>query len=376
MIYLDNAATTKPDASVIEVMMKYCTAEYANPSAAYSFAGEARSAVAEARRRTAELIGAAPEEIYFTSGATESNTAVMRGICDMFAGMSEPVHVVTAAFEHPSVLENLKSLPVEVTYLRPDSDGMISVESIEAAIRPNTRLVSIMTANNETGTIQPIAAIGELAHGKGCLFHTDAVQALGQIRLDVNAMNIDLLSGSSHKLHGPRGVGLLYIRRGVRLPALIKGGGQERGFRSGTENTAGIAGFGRAAELALSCDMTGTAHLRDLLLERIVSAVDGVQVNGSMKNRLPGNLNISFDRVQGSSLLINLDMAGICCSTGSACAAGHSGLSHVLMSMGFDRERIEGSLRFSLSRYTTEEEIEKAAAIIIEQVARLRRMTL
>lgn len=400
MIYLDNAATTMPYGKVVEAVTGCLGEDYGNPSASYSFAHEARSSVWKAREALALLAGSDADEIYFTSGGTESdNTAVyggamyglskLRNTAPSFS-ITHDRHpyicgpkpsVITSKIEHPAVLNSmtrLEDMGFEVIRLDPDSEGRISPSDVSNAVSDRTVLISIMHANNEIGTIEDIASFGRIAREHGILFHTDAVQTLGHEHIDVKEMNIDLLSGSGHKFHGPKGTGILYVRRGIRLDPFIVGGGQENGFRSGTENVPGIVGMGVAADIAARCmdsDRQYISALRDRLFKRISEKTAGVFLNGcslDTGNRLAGNLHLSFSGVEGTSLLIRLDMRGICCSTGSACSQGGDRPSHVMSAVCKDSERIRGSLRLSLSKFNTESEIDAAAEQISEEVSFLR----
>lgn len=381
MIYLDNAATTMPDPAVIEAISLFCKNNYANPSGSYSFSAIARNEIAKAKRSAASLIGAAPEEIFFTSGGSESDNWAINGIVDMFPGRRP--HIVTSKIEHHAVLNTLKRLEekgrVSVTYIAPDSQGFISPSDIEKAINSDTVLVSVMSANNEIGTIEDVAAIGNICRAYDVVFHTDAVQAFGHIGIDVKAMNISLLSASAHKLHGVKGTGLLYVSKDVQLKgfrSFILGGAQESGFRAGTENVPGIVGFGKACEIVTS-DLCFDAikAKRDYFYTKLLANVPGVSIIGAVEKRLPGNLNVCFEGVVASSLLIELDMKGICCSTGSSCDAGSGTLSHVLLSLGLDESKAASCIRFTLSKFTTLEELDKTVCVIRDSVERLRALT-
>ena len=361
MIYLDNAATTRLTEPVLAAMMPWLTEQYANPAGSYGFARQARDGVKQARARCAGLIGAAPEEICFTGGGTESDNWALRGAIRLTGKR----RIITTRIEHHAVLrtcEYLERQGIEVVRLDVDRDGILSPEAVERAISPDTALVSVMAANNEIGTIQPIREIGTLCRKHGVLFHTDAVQAYGHIPLDVEEMQIDLLSASAHKLHGPKGVGLLYIRRCVDLPPLLFGGGQEDGKRSGTLNTAGIVGFGAAAAQArehLEENMQSIAALRDEMIRRVLAEIPGTSLTGDPVQRLPGNIHLRFENVKGRELLHLLDRCGICASTGSACSAESMEPSHVLSALGLSRLEADSSLRLTLSEETTREELSR-----------------
>lgn len=378
-IYLDNAATTRVSEAVLQEMLPYFRENYANPSAIYSFAGEAKKAVGIARERAASLIGAKPNEIYFTAGGSESDNWAIRAVAE---GLSDKGrHIITSKIEHHAVLHTCQYLEkqgYEVTYLDVDGEGKISPEALEKAIRPDTILISVMAANNEIGTTQPVARIGEIAKEHGILFHTDAVQAYGHVPLHMEEMHIDLLSASAHKLNGPKGVGLLYCRENVRLRPLIHGGAQERGRRAGTLNVPGIVGFGKAAAIAGEtmqerCE-TETA-LRDYLIDRVLAEIPYTRLNGARQERLSNNAHFCFRFIEGESLLILLDQRGICGSSGSACTSGALDPSHVLLAIGLPHEIAHGSLRLTLSAETTKEEIDVTVEALKEIVGRLRDMS-
>ena len=371
MIYLDNAATTRLTEPVLEVMLPYLTTEYANPSAAYASARRSRAAVERAREQCASVIAALPEEIAFTGGGTESdNWALCSAVL-----MTGKRHVVTAKIEHRAILrccERLRREGVTVTCLDADGDGLVRPEDVRRALTDDTALVSVMSANNEIGTIQPIREIGAICRERGILFHTDAVQAYGHIPLNVGEMNVDLLSASAHKLHGPKGVGLLYIRKGLVFPPLLYGGAQEDGRRAGTTNTAGIVGFGRAAELAAETVEEGSAKIaamRDGMIRRILTEIPGSFLNGHPSKRLPGNVNVSFSGINGSELLMLLDRQGVCASTGAACSADSREPSHVLTAIGRTRAQANGAIRLSLSEETGQEEADAAVDTLKEAVS-------
>lgn len=378
-IYLDHAATTRVAEEVLQEILPYFRETYANPSAIYSFAGEAKKAVGIARERAAALVGAKPNEIYFTAGGSESDNWAVRAAAE---GLSDKGrHIITSKIEHHAVLHTcayLEKHGYEVTYLDVDGEGMVSPEALEKAIRPDTILISVMAANNEIGTVEPLTRIGEIARGRGILFHTDAVQAYGHIPLNVEEMHIDLLSASGHKLYGPKGVGILYIRENVRLRPLIHGGAQERGRRAGTLNVPGIVGFGKAAALAGENMQERAAKetaLRDYLIDRVLAEIPYTRLNGPRQNRLPGNAHFCFRFIEGESLLILLDQRGICGSSGSACTSGALDPSHVLLAIGLPHEIAHGSLRLTLSAENTREELDRAVEALKEIVGRLRDMS-
>lgn len=379
LIYLDNAATTQVDSEVLDAMIPFFTEYYGNPSAIYTFAGHAKKAVDEARKILAEGIGAKPEEIYFTGGGSESDNWALKAAVEAYAARGK--HVITTKIEHHAILHTAQYLEnngCDVTYLDVDENGLVSPEALKAAIRPDTVLISIMTANNEIGTIEPLEEIGAIAKENGILFHTDAVQAFGHIPIDVDKMNIDMLSASAHKVNGPKGIGLLYIRKGVKIRAFIHGGAQERQRRAGTHNVAGIVGFGKAAQIAFREMEKRSAYeteLRDYLIERVLAEVPYTRLNGDRTKRLPGNANFCFRFIEGESLLILLDQNGICASSGSACTSGSLDPSHVLLAIGLPHEIAHGSLRLTLSEKTTKEEIDFTVDKIKEIVERLRNMS-
>ena len=379
MIYLDNAATTRVSEAVFEAIKPFFCEQYANPSAIYSFAGKSMTAVDAARRQVAALIGAEPNEIYFTSGGSESDNWAIKAAAE--AHRDKGRHIITSAIEHHAVLHTCQMLEkqgYEVTYVNVDENGLLRMEELERAIRPDTILITVMAANNEIGTIQPLAQIGALAQKHGILFHTDAVQAYGHIPLDVNALHIDMLSASGHKLHAPKGVGCLYIRKGVRVGAFLHGGAQERSRRAGTLNTAGIVGMGEAARLAgeqMEENAQKERELRDYLIARVLSEIPYSRLNGDSDRRLPGNANFSFRFVEGESVLILLDQQGICASSGSACTSGALDPSHVLLAIGLPHEIAHGSLRLTLSAENTKEELDFTVERLKEIIKRLRDMS-
>lgn len=379
MIYLDNAATTKVNKKVLESMMPYFSEIYCNPSAAYSFATKGRIAIEEARNHAAKLIGASDMEIYFTSGGSESDNWAIKAVAESFSDKGK--HIITTKIEHHAVLhtcEYLERHGFDITYLNVDSDGKVRLDELKKSIREDTILISVMTANNEIGTIQPVAEIGKIAHEKGILFHTDAVQAYGHIPINVDEMNIDLLSASGHKFNGPKGVGIMYIRKGVKIRSFIHGGSQERGRRAGTYNVPGIAGLGTAAKLAME-NMAKRAEkekeLRDYFIDRISAEIPYTVLNGHREDRLPNNINFCFRFVEGESVLIMLDQAGICASSGSACTSGAIAPSHVLRAIGLSDEMAHESLRLTLSYENTKEEIDTVVGELKRIVERLRGMS-
>lgn len=379
MIYLDNAATTKVNKKVLESMMPYFSEIYCNPSAAYSFATKGRIAIEEARNYAAKLIGASDMEIYFTSGGSESDNWAIKAVAESFSDKGK--HIITTKIEHHAELhtcEYLERHGFDITYLNVDSDGKVRLDELKKSIREDTILISVMTANNEIGTIQPVAEIGKIAHEKGILFHTDAVQAYGHIPINVDEMNIDLLSASGHKFNGPKGVGIMYIRKGVKIRSFIHGGSQERGRRAGTYNVPGIAGLGTAAKLAME-NMAKRAEkekeLRDYFIDRISAEIPYTVLNGHREDRLPNNINFCFRFVEGESVLIMLDQAGICASSGSACTSGAIDPSHVLRAIGLSDEMAHESLRLTLSYENTKEEIDTVVGELKRIVERLRGMS-
>ena len=364
MIYLDNAATTRLTEPVLSAMMPFLTSDYANPAAGYRFARRAGQAIEKAREQCAALLSASPEEIVFTGSGSEADNWALRSSL-LLTGKRR---VITSKIEHRAVLrccEFLKTMGADVTYLDVDRYGMVSPEAVRQALTEDTALVSVMTASNEIGTVQPIGEIGEICRSRGVLFHTDAVQAYGHIPLNADEMCIDLLSASAHKLHGPKGAGLLYIRSGLKLPPLLFGGSQENGLRAGTSNTAGIVGFGAAAEAAMLSMNVGSeriAALRDAFVASILEQIPGVRLNGHPTKRLPGIVSLTFSAISGAELMMLMDRAGICVSTGAACSAASREPSHVLTSVGLSRAEADGTIRISLSEETTREELDSAAA--------------
>lgn len=378
-VYLDHAATTPTRKEVVEAMLPYYTEAYGNPSSIYSFASEGKEVIEEAREKVAQAIGALDREIFFTSGGTEADNWAIRGIAESYKAKGN--HIITTTIEHHAVLhtcEYLEKNGYEVTYLEVDDDGLINLEDLKGAIKDTTILISIMFANNEVGTIQPVKEIGAIAKEAGVLFHTDAVQAVGHIPVDVNDLNIDLLTLSGHKLYGPKGIGALYVRKGVRLRAFIHGGAQEKKRRGGTENVPGIVGFGVAVEKAMATMEAESARqkeLRDYLIKEISEKVPYCKLNGHRTKRLPNNVNFSFEFIEGESLLIMLDMKGIYASSGSACTSGSLDPSHVLLALGLPHEIAHGSLRVSLGEHNTKEQLDHLVENLKTIVARLRDMS-
>ena len=377
-IYLDYAATTPTHPEVVQAMLPYFTENFGNPSSVHSLGQEARQAVEEAREKVAHLIGARPQEIFFTSGGTEANNLAIKGVA--LANRNRGNHIITTPIEHHSVLETCKFLEesgFEITYLPVDGQGLVDPGNVRKALTPKTMLISIMLANNEVGTIEPLAEIGKIAREAEVYFHTDAVQAVGHIPVDVEELGVDLLSASAHKLYGPKGIGALYIRKGTRLVPLAHGGEQESGHRAGTENVPGIVGFGKAAEIAegeMEEEAKRLASLRDRLITGVLSSVERAWLNGHPIQRLPNNANLSFEFIEGESLMLSLDLEGICVSTGSACSSTSLAPSHVLLAMGLPPEKALSSLRITLGRWTTEEDIEQVLEALPRAVARLRAM--
>jgi cysteine desulfurase len=378
-IYFDYAATTPAHPDVLKAMLPYFSENFGNPSTIYSYGQEARAGVEEARVKVAGLIGGKPEEIIFTSGGTEADNFALQGA--VFANEKRGNHIITTAVEHHAVLETCKFLEkrgFSVTCLPVDGYGLVDPNAVKKAFTPKTVLVSVMHANNEVGTIEPVAEIGKITREAGILFHTDAVQTAGHIPIDVNELGVDLLSMSAHKLYGPKGVGALYIRKGKGLVPFMHGGEQEGKRRAGTENVLGIVGFGKAAELArweMPEEAKRLAVLRDRLIAGILERLEYTRLNGHPARRLPNNVNITIDFVEGESMCLNLDMEGICASTGSACSSGSLEASHVLLAMGLRHEQAHGSLRFTLGKWTTGDEIDKVITSLSSTVTRLRAMS-
>lgn len=379
LIYLDNAATTKTAPEVLEAMLPYFTECYGNPSSVYSFASKNKDEITKQREVIAEALGAKGNEIYFTAGGSESDNWALKATAEAYKDKGN--HIITTKIEHHAILhtaEYLEKNGFEVTYLDVDENGVVNLEELKAAIRPETILISVMFANNEIGTIEPIKEIGEIAKEHGILFHTDAVQAFGQIPINVDECNIDMLSASGHKLNGPKGIGFLYIRKGVKIRSFVHGGAQERKRRAGTENVPGIIGIGAATKRAVTTMKERTEkekELRDYLIERIENEIPYSKLNGHRTDRLPNNVNFSFRFVEGESLLIMLDMKGICGSSGSACTSGTLDPSHVLLAIGLPHEIAHGSLRLTLSDETTKEDIDYVVDSLKEIVAKLRSMS-
>lgn len=378
-IYLDNAATTAVSPEVLETMLPYFTEIYGNPSSIHSTGRDARRAIDAARRQVAQAIGAQPTEIYFTAGGSESDNWAIKGTA--FAKRAKGNHIITTAIEHHAVLHTcqwLEKQGFQVTYLPVDGEGRVDPAAVEAAITDQTILITVMAANNEIGTLEPIAEIGEIAHRHGITFHTDAVQAVGAVPIDVNAWQVDMLSMSGHKFHGPKGIGALYIRKGVRPDVFMHGGAQERAQRAGTENLAAIVGMGRAIELAtqnLAENTQRLTRLRDKLIDGILTEIPDVRLNGSRTQRLPNNVNVSVRYIEGEALLLRLDLAGIAGSSGSACTSGSLDPSHVLLSIGRVHDVAHGSLRLSLCEYNTDEEVDHIIKVVPEVVQYLRSMS-
>lgn len=379
MIYLDNAATTKTAPEVVDAMLPYFSEYYGNASTIYSLGAESKKAMDHARQTIADSLGAKPEEIYFTAGGSESDNWALKATAEAYA--SKGKHIITTKIEHHAILhtcEYLEKRGFEITYLNVDRDGLISLDELKAAIRPDTILISVMFANNEIGTIEPIAEIGEIAKEHGVLFHTDAVQAYAQVPINVDEMHIDMLSASGHKLNGPKGIGFLYIRKGVKIRSFVHGGAQERSRRAGTENIPGIVGLGAAVERAMRIMDTKTRkeiELRDYLIGRLENEIPHCWLNGHHTKRLPNNINFSFLFIEGESMLIMLDMKGICASSGSACTSGSLDPSHVLLAIGLKHEEAHGSLRLTLSEESTKEEMDIVAEEVKKIVQRLRDMS-
>lgn len=379
LIYLDHAATTAVHPDVLKEMLPYFTDKFGNPSSVYGFAANNKNKLTEARETIAGALGAKPEEIYFTAGGSESDNWALK--CTAEAYGVHGGHIITTKIEHHAILHTCKYLEnrgYDVTYLDVDENGLIDLNTLEAAIRPDTFLISIMFANNEIGTIEPIKEIGEIAHRHGILFHTDAVQAFGQIPIHVDEMNIDMLSASGHKFNGPKGIGFLYIKKGLKLKSFIHGGQQERGRRAGTENVPGIVGIAKACEIAMAEmeeRMKKETELRDYLIERILKEIPYTRLNGYSKKRLPNNVNISFQFVEGESILIMLDMAGICASSGSACTSGSVDPSHVLLAIGLPHEIAHGSLRLTIGYENTKEEMDTVVDNLKRIITNLRNMS-
>lgn len=379
IIYMDNAATTKTAPEVVEAMLPYFSEYYGNPSSVYELAGVSKKAINEAREKISQVIGAKPNEIYFTAGGSEADNWAIKETYEAYKGKGN--HIITTKVEHHAVLHTcqwLEKQGAKVTYLDVDENGIIRLEDLEKAITPETILISVMAANNEIGSLMPVKEIGMIAKEHGILFHTDAVQAFGQIPLDVEECHIDMLSSSAHKINGPKGIGFLYIRKGLKLRSFIHGGAQERKRRAGTENVPGIVGYGKAAELAMTTMEERTARereVRDYMIEKIKKEVPYCKLNGHPLLRLPNNVNFSFQFIEGESLLIMLDMEGICASSGSACTSGSLDPSHVLLAIGLPHEIAHGSLRLTIGEETTKEDVDFVVGKIKGIVERLRNMS-
>ena len=379
LIYLDNAATTKTAPEVVEAMLPYFTERYGNPSSVYGFAAANKEVISQQRDVIAGVLGAKGNEIYFTAGGSEADNWALKATAEAYEGKGN--HIITTKIEHHAILhtcEYLEKKGFEVTYLDVDEDGVVKLDELKAAIRPTTILISVMYANNEIGTIQPIREIGEIAHEHGILFHTDAVQAFGQVPIHVDECHIDMLSASGHKLNGPKGIGFLYIRTGVKIRSFVHGGGQERKRRAGTENVPGIVGLGAAVKRAADtmAERTGKeTELRDYLINRVLDEIPHCRLNGHRTKRLPNNANFSFRFIEGESLLIKLDMKGICGSSGSACTSGSLDPSHVLLAIGLPHEIAHGSLRLTLNEEITKEDIDYVVDSLKEIVGHLREMS-
>lgn len=379
MIYLDNAATTKTHEDVVKEMLPYFTENYGNASSVYDLGSKSKLAITKSRETIAAALNAKPEEIYFTAGGSESDNWALKATAEAYKNKGK--HIITSKIEHHAILhtcEYLEREGYEITYLDVDERGLVDVEELKQAIRPDTILISVMFANNEIGTIEPIEEIGSIAKEYGILFHTDAVQAFGQIPINVDECNIDMLSSSGHKINGPKGIGFLYIRKGVKIRSFVHGGAQERKRRAGTENVPGIVGYGVAAERAARTMAERTAkeiEVRDYLINRILTEIPNCRLNGDPVKRLPNNCNISFEFIEGESLLIMLDMKGICASSGSACTSGSLDPSHVLLAIGLPHEKAHGSLRLTLSEEITKEDVDFVVEQIKAIVDRLRSMS-
>ena len=379
LIYLDNAATTKTAPEVVEAMLPYFTERYGNPSSVYGFAAANKEVISQQRDVIAQVLGAKGNEIYFTAGGSEADNWALKATAEAYEGKGN--HIITTKIEHHAILhtcEYLEKKGFEVTYLDVDEDGVVKLDELKAAIRPTTILISVMYANNEIGTIQPIREIGEIAHEHGILFHTDAVQAFGQVPIHVDECHIDMLSASGHKLNGPKGIGFLYIRTGVKIRSFVHGGGQERKRRAGTENVPGIVGLGAVVKRAADtmAERTGKeTELRDYLINRVLDEIPHCRLNGHRTKRLPNNANFSFRFIEGESLLIKLDMKGICGSSGSACTSGSLDPSHVLLAIGLPHEIAHGSLRLTLNEEITKEDIDYVVDSLKEIVGHLREMS-
>lgn len=379
LIYLDNAATTKTRPEVVEAMLPYFTEYYGNPSSVYTFSSESKKAVTNAREIIAKSLGAKTNEIYFTAGGSESDNWALVATAEAYSAKGK--HIITSKIEHHAILhtcEWLEQHGYEVTYIDVDENGVLKLDELKKAIRPTTILISVMFANNEIGTIQPIKEIGQIAKEHGILFHTDAVQAYGHVPINVDELNIDMMSASGHKINGPKGIGVMYIRKGVKILSFIHGGAQERKRRAGTLNVPGIVGIGKAAEIAKNTMAERSAkeiNLRDHLIDRILTEIPYVRLNGDRHDRLPNNVNVCFRYIEGESMLILLDQAGVCASSGSACTSGSLDPSHVLLAIGLPHEIAHGSLRLTLSEKNTVEEIDFVVDELKKIIERLRSMS-
>ena len=377
--YFDNSATTKIDETVFATMLPYLKENYGNPSSIYKIGRENKKAIEESREKVAKALNCNPQEIYFTSCGSESDNTALKGIAKSYK--SKGNHIITSKIEHPAILETCRQLEhegFEVSYINVDKNGVINLQELEAKIRPTTTLISIMSANNEIGTIEPIAKIGEIAKKNNIIFHTDSVQAIGSLNIDVQKMNIDSLSLSAHKFYGPKGIGALYVRKGINFTKFMNGGHQENNKRAGTENVAGIVGLGKAIELAYKSIIEHTSKikaLRDYYEDQIIKKIPNIKINGNIENRLPGNSNISFEGVSGESLLLNLDLKGIYASMGSACSSGAIQSSHVLSAIGLPEKLAKSSLRISIGKYNTKEEVDFLVQNLVEIVTRLRNLS-
>lgn len=379
IIYLDNAATTAARPEVVKAMLPYFTERFGNPSSVYTFAAQNKAVIDASRNTIAKALGVKPEEIYFTAGGSESDNWALKSAAEAYKGKGN--HIITSKIEHHAILHTCQYLEkqgYEVTYVDVDENGLIKLDELEKAIRPTTVLISVMFANNEIGTVEPVREIGEIARKHNVLFHTDAVQAFGQVPIDVDDLNIDMLSASGHKLNGPKGIGFLYIRKGLKVGSFVHGGAQERHRRAGTENVPGIVGLGKAVEIAMATleeRQKKETAMRDYLIDRILAEVPYVRLNGHRTKRLPNNANFSFQFIEGESLLIMLDMQNICASSGSACTSGSLDPSHVLLAIGLPHEIAHGSLRLTLNEDITDDEMKYVIAKIKEIVEKLRAMS-
>ncbi len=368
IIYLDNSATTPIKSEVLQEMMPYLTTEYGNASSLYSVGRSAKRAIEKARNRVAELLNCNHNEIYFTGGGSESDNIALKGFA--YANKEKGNHIITSKIEHPAILETCKTLErqgFEVLYINVNEDGIIDVEELRKSIKSNTILISVMTANNEVGTIQPIEEIAKIAHDNNIVFHTDAVQAIGNVQIDVEKMRIDMLSLSSHKINGPKGVGALYIKNGIEVEKFINGGHQEKDRRAGTENVAGIVGIGKAAEIArknMETHIRNLSKIRDYYIKKVQKEIPNIRINGSMENRLPGNANISFKGINASELIFKLDERGICVSSGSACSSGNTNPSHVLTAMNVPEVYLNSAIRTTFGDNNTFEQVDYVVKIL------------